>query len=51
LVQELHDRAPHGVLLSIRGYDFEFGEGLSDETAALVPSAAKRVLCLAGRES
>jgi hydrogenase maturation protease len=48
LCQELHDRAPRGVLISIRGYDYEFGEGLSEETAALVPRAATRVLALAG---
>ena len=48
LCEELHDHAPRGVLLSIRGYDYEFGEGLSDETAALVPPAAERILALAG---
>jgi hydrogenase maturation protease len=48
LVQELHDRTPRGVLLSIRGYDFEFGEGLSEKTADLVPRATGRVLSLAG---
>ena len=49
LCEELHDHAPQGILLSIRGYDYEFGEGLSDETAALVPQAADRILALAGR--
>jgi hydrogenase maturation protease len=48
LTQELHGRSPRGVLLSVRGYDFEFGEGLSEGTAALVPQAADRVLALAG---
>jgi hydrogenase maturation protease len=47
LAQEIYDRQPRGVLLSIRGYDFEFGEGLSDCTSALVPEAADRVLALA----
>ncbi len=47
LVAELHGRAPRGVLISIRGHDFEFGEGLSDETAALVPQAVERILALA----
>ena len=49
LCEELHGHAPQGILLSIRGYDYEFGEGLSDETAALVPQAADRILALAGR--
>ena len=47
LAGEIHGRAPCGVLLSIRGYDFEFGEGLSEGTAALVPQAVERVLALA----
>lgn len=47
LTQELHDRCPRGVLLSIRGYDFEFGEGLSAGTAALIPEAVARILALA----
>lgn len=48
LTQELHGRCPRGVLLSIRGYDFEFGEGLSEATAALIPEAVDRVFALAG---
>ena len=48
LAQELHGRCPRGVLLSIRGYDFEFGEGLSEATAALIPEAVDRVFALAG---
>jgi hydrogenase maturation protease len=48
LCQELHGRTPQGILLSIRGYDYEFGEGLSDQTAALIPQAVDRVLALAG---
>jgi hydrogenase maturation protease len=48
LCEELHGHAPRGILLSIRGYDFEFGEGLSDETAALLPQATDRILALAG---
>jgi hydrogenase maturation protease len=46
MAQELYGRRPRGVLLSIRGYDFEFGEGLSRPTAALVPQAVERVLAL-----
>ena len=47
LAEELHGRCPRGVLLSIRGYDFEFGEGLSDDTAALIPKAVDRIFSLA----
>jgi hydrogenase maturation protease len=46
MVQEIFGRQPQGVLLSIRGYDFEFGEGLSDRTAALVPEAVERIWAL-----
>ena len=49
LTQELHGRCPRGVLLSIRGYDFEFGEGLSDGTAALIPEAVDRIFSLANQ--
>jgi hydrogenase maturation protease len=48
LIEELHGRAPRGMLISVRGYDFEFGEGLSDETAALVPQAVARIAALTG---
>jgi len=47
LAHELYDSQPRGVLLSIRGYDFDFGEELSAQTAALVPEAVTRVLALA----
>ena len=47
LIQELHGRSVRGVLLSIIGHDFEFGEGLSAGTAALVPAAVERILALA----
>jgi hydrogenase maturation protease len=47
LAHELHQRAPQGVLLSLRGHDFDFGEGLSAETAAIVPGAVERILHLA----
>ena len=39
---------PRGVLLSVRGYDFDFGEELSEGTAALIPGAVDRILALAG---
>jgi hydrogenase maturation protease len=33
LAAQLYGRAPRGELFSVRGYDFNFGEGLSHETA------------------
>jgi hydrogenase maturation protease len=47
LARRLHGRAPQGVLLSVRGHDFDFGEGLSPATAQLVPHAVDRILALA----
>jgi hydrogenase maturation protease len=47
LAHKLHGHAPRGVLLSLRGHDFDFGEGLSEETAALVPRAVARIRALA----
>ncbi len=47
MAQELYGHSPRGVLLSIRGYDFEFGEGLSPATQALVPEAVDRLAELA----
>ena len=47
LAEQLHGRAPRGVLLSVRGHDFDFGEGLSPATARLVPDAVDRILALA----
>ena len=49
LAQRLHGHAPRALLLSICGHDFDFGEGLSPETAALVPRAVERILTLVGR--
>ena len=46
LAQQMYDRAPEGILLSVRGYDFEFGEGLSEPAAALVPEALARIEAL-----
>jgi hydrogenase maturation protease len=48
LAQQMHGQAPAGILLSLRGHDFDFGEGLSPETAALVPRAVERIIALAG---
>ena len=46
LAEKMAGRAPEGLMLSLRGHDFDFGEGLSPETAALVPLAVERVLGL-----
>ena len=47
LTQQLYDKAPEAVLISLLGHDFDFGEGLSPETAALVAPAVARILELA----
>ncbi len=47
LAYQMHGRAPRGIVLSLRGYDFDFGEGLSSQTADLVPTAVARILDLA----
>ncbi len=44
LAQQLYGRAPRAVLLSLRGHDFDFGEGLSEPTQALIPQAVARIL-------
>ncbi len=48
LAQKMHGSVPQGVLLSVRGHDFDFGEGLSPQTAALVPRAVARIVALVG---
>ncbi len=51
LSQQMHGRAPVAVLLSLRGYDFDFGEGLSSEAALLVAPAVDRILALIEEET
>ncbi len=46
LSQQMYGRAPEAVLLSIKGNDFDFGEGLSAEAASLVAPAAERIIAL-----
>lgn len=48
LTRQLYTRAPDARLLSLLGHDFDFGEGLSEETAALVAPAVERLLELTG---
>lgn len=47
LTMQLYDRAPRAILLSLLGHDFDFGKGLSSETADLVEPAVGRILSLA----
>ena len=44
MCQLLYGNTPQAVLLSVRGYQFEFERQLSPETAALVPEALKLIL-------
>lgn len=44
LTRELYGAAPQALLISVRGHDFDFGEGLSPHTAPLAEEAAQRVL-------
>ncbi len=46
LTRQMYDRAPHAILISLLGHDFDFGPGLSDETAALVEPTVDRILKL-----
>lgn len=46
LARSMGGHAPGGMLLSLCGHDFEFGEGLSTQTAALVSLAVVRILAL-----
>jgi hydrogenase maturation protease len=46
LAQRAYGHTPEGILLSLRGYDFDFGEGLSPQTAALVQPAVERIMAL-----
>lgn len=44
LAQQLYGRAPQGLLLSLPGYDFDFGEELSPPVAAMLPQIVARIL-------
>jgi hydrogenase maturation protease len=44
LAEKMYGRAPQAVMLSLPGYDFDFGEDLSAETRALVPSAVNHII-------
>ena len=47
LTMQMYDVAPRAMLLSLLGHTFDFGQGLSEETAALVEPATERILALA----
>ena len=52
LSEQLNGRAPQGFLVSIQGHDLNFGEELSPETAAAVPSGVEQVAAIiAGQEA
>lgn len=44
IIQTLYHKDPKSVLISVRGYEFEFTPSLSKKTADLVPIAANKVL-------
>jgi len=44
LVRTLYDRQPEAVLVSIRGYEFDFSHSLSPQTACLAEQALQRIL-------
>lgn len=44
MARDLYDSEPRGMLLSIRGHDFDFGEELSPQTAVLVGESVDRIL-------
>jgi hydrogenase maturation protease len=44
MCQALYGKTPQAVLLSVRGYQFEFERQLSTKTAALVPEALELIL-------
>jgi len=50
LTKDLYGSEPRCVLLSIRGHWFDFGEGLSPETARAVPQVVSRIFDLAKEE-
>ena len=51
LVDALHGKGPSGYLVSVRGVDFDFHQGLSPECEALVEPAVHKILELLGHAS
>ena len=48
LAEQMSGKAPIATLLSVLGHDFDFGEGLSPDTEALLPDVVARVTALLG---
>ena len=44
LIRTLYNRQPEAVLVSIRGYEFDFSHSLSPQTACLAEQALQRIL-------
>jgi hydrogenase maturation protease len=44
LAKAFSSTVPRGCLFSVRGYDFDLGEGLSERTAALADQVTRRIL-------
>lgn len=51
LTRQMYGVAPEAILLSLLGHDFDFGEGLSERTAALVAPAVDRILTRIGEQA
>lgn len=51
LSQQMYGHAPTAVLLSLRGYDFDFGEGLSSRAEPNIVLAVDRILALIDEEA
>ncbi|MBN1487075.1 MAG: hydrogenase maturation protease [Anaerolineae bacterium] len=50
LAQQMSGHAPECVLISLRGYNFDFGEELTAETQALVKPTTERIIGLINKE-
>lgn len=49
LAEMLYGRVPQAYAVSVRGYDFQFGTKLSDETRALADNALEQILAVLGQ--
>lgn len=50
VVQTIYNEIPEAILISVKGYEFEYSTQLSQKTARLVPQAAQMVLDWINRE-
>lgn len=44
IIQTLYEKQPVAILVSVRGFEFEFSQSLSSRTERLVPFAVERIL-------